>query len=182
MQMHTIECTNCGVTYETKHSKSIYCSQKCGAAYRWKLTPKDTDKPRTCPECNSQFFATPQNNQKKTCSDACRRKRNSRNTKEFHLRNPERESLYRERTKEKQLPDSNLIRFRRNNPLAPMACESCGETRVLDLAHKPGKERNGAWRSIGNSKWPEMVWVLCPTCHALHDRMHYSPEELGLKI
>jgi len=25
-----------------------------------------------------------------------------------------------------------------------------------------------------------MVWVLCPTCHALLDRMHYPPEELGL--
>jgi hypothetical protein len=90
------------------------------------------------------------------------------------------EAIYRARTKAKQLPDSNLIRFRRTNLDAPMACESCGETRVLDLAHKPEHRRNGEWRSVKNCSWPERVWVLCPTCHALLDRMNYSPEELGL--
>jgi hypothetical protein len=29
-------------------------------------------------------------------------------------------------------------------------------------------------------RWPEKVWVLCPTCHRLLDRMNYSPSELGL--
>ena len=43
-------------------------------------------------------------------------------------------------------------------------------------------ERNGQWRNINNTQWPEQVWVLCPTCHALVDRMRYSPEELGLTI
>ena len=180
--MHNKKCTNCGIDYETKHIKSLYCSQKCGHIYRQNIKPKDTDKHRECLVCGSHFFATPENNQKRMCSDECRRARVSKITREWHLRNPERESIYRERSKEKQLPDSNLIRFRRNNPNAPMSCESCGEERVLDLAHKPGQERNGAWRSVGNSKWPEMVWVLCPTCHALHDRMHYSPEELGLNL
>jgi hypothetical protein len=31
-----------------------------------------------------------------------------------------------------------------------------------------------------NMQWPEMVWVLCPTCHRLLDRMHYPPTDLGL--
>jgi len=86
------------------------------------------------------------------------------------------------RSKEKQLPDSNLIRFKRWNPNAPDACESCGEDRVIEVAHKPGFERNGAWRKAANSKWPEMVWVLCPTCHSLLDRMHYPPGDLGLIV
>ena len=51
---------------------------------------------------------------------------------------------------------------------------------ALDVAHKPGHERVGAWRSAANCVWPTMVWVLCPTCHALLDRMHYPPEDLGL--
>jgi hypothetical protein len=96
--------------------------------------------------------------------------------------NPEKEPIYRKKTKAKQLPDSNLLRFRRHNPDAPKACESCGENRVLDIAHKPGHERNGAWRNSENCKWPEKVWVLCPTCHALLDRMNYAPEELGLTL
>jgi hypothetical protein len=61
-----------------------------------------------------------------------------------------------------------------------MACESCGEGRVLDVAHKPHARRYGAWRSAQNCKWPDMVWILCPTCHALLDRMNYPPEELRL--
>lgn len=180
--MYSKKCVNCDITYDAKRSTSVYCSQKCGASYRWKLTPKDTDKPRVCPECGNTFYATPIANHKKTCSPECRTKRNSRITREFHLRNPERESIYRQRTRDKQLPDSNNIRFYRAYPNAPRFCESCGESRVLDIAHKPGHERNGAYRNRDNCKWPEKVWVLCPTCHALHDRMNYSYQELGLKL
>jgi predicted nucleic acid-binding Zn ribbon protein len=174
-------CDNCGNEYVFQRKDSQFCSQNCGAAYRWKQYPKDTDKPRACTVCGKHFLATKDANQKRVCSEQCRRARNSKKVREWHLRNPEREALYRQRTKAKQLPDSNLLRFRRNNPSAPTACEACGEDRVLDLAHKPKHERNGQWRSVRNSKWPEMVWVLCPTCHALLDRMRYPPEELGLK-
>lgn len=174
-------CQNCNREY-LAHPNKLFCSQKCGAAYRWKLKPRDTDKPRNCLVCGTSFFATPEANHQQICSADCRKKRNAQSVREWHLRNPEREAIYRERTKAKQMPETNLIRFRRNNPDAPSKCESCGDHRVLDIAHKPGFERNGAGRSVRNCKWPEMVWVLCPTCHALHDRMHYSVEELGLTI
>lgn len=174
-------CEHCRCEYQCQRKDSRFCSDKCGAAFRWKLSPKDTDVPRSCTVCGKQFFATKDANQKRVCSDACRRARNAKKVREWHKRNPDRIEIYRQRTKVKQLPDSNLIRFRRNNPKAPMKCESCGEYRVLDLAHKPGHERNGSWRSVRNSRWPEMVWVLCPTCHALIDRMRYSPHELGLR-
>ncbi len=180
--MYTKNCLNCDTLYETKFSKSTYCSQKCGAAYRWKMSPKDTDKPRKCIECDKEFFATPDANQKRICSIECKRIRDSRSVREFHKKNPDKESWYRKRAKDKKLPDSNNIRFYRANPLAPKSCESCGENRVLEVAHKPGYERNGYGRSLANTKWPEMVWVLCPTCHRLHDRMNYSPEELGLSV
>lgn len=64
----------------------------------------------------------------------------------------------------------------------PRACEACGETRVLDVAHKPGHERIGRGRRNDLILWPQQVWVLCPTCHALVDRMHYPPKELGLNF
>lgn len=180
--MKSRNCDRCGERYEFQRSDSRFCSQKCGAAFRWARSPKDTDKPRNCLVCGMEFFALPGANQKRTCSDACRRARIAKSTREWHLRNPDREGVYRARTKAKRLPDSNLTRFRRHNPDAPMCCESCGEHRVLDLAHKPGKERNGAWRSVSNSRWPDMVWVLCPTCHALLDRMRYDPADLGLQV
>lgn len=179
--MKTRHCDRCGNEYGFQRADSKFCSQSCGAAFRWKDSPKATDKPRPCRVCGKMFQVRPEQNQKWTCSDACRRARNAQIVREWHKRNPERDALYRQRTKSKQCPDSNLSRFRRHNRNAPMACESCGESRVLDLAHKPGHERNGAWRSVRNSQWPEHVWVLCPTCHALLDRMHYPPADLGLK-
>lgn len=178
--VETKQCLHCKTPYQYHRKTSMFCSQVCGAAYRWKTTPKVTDEPRACCVCGKEFRVLPIQNQKKTCSEECRRARAAKIVREWHTRNPERESVYRQRTKAKQLPDSNLTRFRRHNPSAPMKCESCGEHRVLDLAHKPGHERNGRWRSVQNSKWPESVWVLCPTCHALLDRMRYAPAELGL--
>jgi len=74
----------------------------------------------------------------------------------------------------------NLKRFRNRYPDIEIKCQVCGESRVVDIAHRPGYERNGAWRSIENTT-PDKVWILCPTCHALLDRMNYTPEELGLR-
>lgn len=178
--MHTSTCKQCGVLYEPKRKTSLYCSQKCGAAFRWSQTEKDTTHPRNCRECGKAFFASPDANQKRICSDECRKKRNSRKVREFHAANPDRENWYRARSKEKKLPDSNHVRFYRANPTAPKHCESCGESRVLEIAHKPNHERNGRGRSLSNCQWPTMVWVLCPTCHRLLDRMNYTPSELGL--
>jgi len=178
--MKTKRCEHCGLEYSYHRSTSRFCSQICGAAFRWAKQPKVTDRGRTCIVCGAWMALRRDQSQKKTCSAKCRRARVAQITREWHKRNPERESLYRQRTKAKQGPESNLLRFRRTNPNAPMACEACGELRVLDVAHKPGKERNGAWRSATNCVWPEMVWVLCPTCHALIDRMHYPPAEFGL--
>lgn len=90
------------------------------------------------------------------------------------------EAIYRARTREKLGPDSQNKRFYALNPNAPRACEACGEDRVIEVAHRPGYERLGARRSSANMQWPKMVWVLCPTCHRLLDRMHYPPEDLGL--
>lgn len=87
---------------------------------------------------------------------------------------------YYSRSRKKLGPDSNLRRFFWRYPNAPKSCQSCGEKRVIEIAHKPGFERNGSWRSVANTKWPEKVWILCPTCHALIDRMNYSPKDLGL--
>lgn len=155
-----------------------YCSPACGAKYRSSQRPKVTH--HQCRTCGKDFPIGPGQNQKWLCSDACRRAKNAKTVREWHLRNPDRAALHRQRRKAKQLPDGNLTRFRRWNPDAPTACQSCGENRVLDIAHKPGRERNGQRRSSKNCKWPDDVWVLCPTCHALIDRMRYPPAELGL--
>jgi heterodisulfide reductase subunit B len=87
---------------------------------------------------------------------------------------------YRKKSREKIGPDGNLKRFRLRHPEIPIHCQACGESRVVDIAHKPEWKRNGAWRSAKNST-PEKVWLLCPTCHALIDRMNYDPSELGLR-
>ena len=178
---NTKPCKQCGKPHLFLRKDGNFCSQKCGASWRWANRPNPVSE-HTCRNCGKVFPIRPDQNQKWTCSNECRRARVAKTVREWHLRNPERESVYRLRSKDKQLPDSNLTRFRRYNPEAPKSCESCGEIRVLDVAHKPGFERNGQWRNSKNCKWPEMVWVLCPTCHALLDRMRYPYSELGLTL
>jgi hypothetical protein len=175
-------CVNCGIELPGSHAHRKYCSRRCKGQYYKKNPSPSHENGHKCRICGKHFNISSGQYNKWLCSPECRRTSVAKSTREFYLREPEKESLYRARTKAKVLPEGNLTRFRRNNPNAPMECESCGERRVLDVAHKPNHARNGEWRNSQNCKWPEMVWVLCPTCHALIDRMHYPPEELGLKL
>lgn len=69
-------------------------------------------------------------------------------------------------------------RFFRKNPDRPRICQSCGETRVVEIAHKV--PRRGAWQSLKNTKSAD-VWILCPTCHRCLDYGIQTSEELGLR-
>lgn len=175
------KCVECGVEMPGSHIHRMYCSTRCKGRWRKKNAPPAGVQSHNCRVCGTTFPIGPGQYNKWLCSAECRRASNARSVRTFHERRPQQEAIYRARTKAKRLPNNNLARFYRTNPHAPRACECCGEHRVLDVAHKPGAERRGAWRSSQNCKWPEMVWVLCPTCHMLLDRMHYPPEELGLK-
>ncbi len=173
-------CVECGVEMPGSHCHRKFCSRLCKGRWQRK-NPSQHNGGHNCRICGTWFPIGLGQHNKWLCSDECRRASNALSVRTFHHRQPQAEAIYRARHKAKKLPDSNLIRFRRTNPTAPSSCESCGESRVLDVAHKPGYERFGAWRNSKNCKWPDMVWVLCPTCHALIDRMHYDPSELGLK-
>ncbi len=178
---HARLCVQCG--NELPQSKNLvtkFCDWKCKNTWH-KANYKGPVSEHQCRICGVMFPIGKGQNNKWTCSDACRRARVAKSVREFHLRRPQMEAIYRARTKEKQLPDSNMIRFYRNYPEAPRKCESCAEDRVLEIAHRPGHERFGQGRTIANQKWPDKVWVLCPTCHRLLDRMGYTPHELGLK-
>ena len=172
-------CVQCGKDLSGSYHNRKYCSFSCKAKWR-KAHPSGALSGHHCRVCGTHFPIAKGQYNKWLCSDKCRRASIAKSVREFHHRRPSMSDLYRTRTKAKCLPEGNLVRFRKTNPQAPMACESCGENRVLDVAHKPGFERNGYHRSSKNCVWPAMVWVLCPTCHALIDRMHYPPHELGL--
>lgn len=174
-------CIHCGGGIPLgSHFHRKYCSANCKRKYHASHDSLLIDGGHICRVCGDWFAVGKGQHNKWLCSPKCRREGVARSTREFHKRRPEMEQVYRARTKEKKLPDSNLVRFYRWNPDAPRECESCAERRVLDVAHKPGYERIGEHRKRDNSLWPEMVWVLCPTCHSLIDRMNYEPRELGL--
>jgi hypothetical protein len=174
-------CIECGVEMFGSQRIRRFCSTRCKARW-WKKNPSNPrEYGHHCRACGKHFSIGPGQHNKWLCSDACRRARNAESARTFHLRRPQMEAIYRARTKEKLPPDSQNRRFYSVNQNAPRACESCGENRVLDIAHKPGHERFGARRLAAKLKWPEMVWVLCPTCHCLLDRIRYTPAELGLK-
>ena len=175
-----LKCLECGISMETSHIHKKYCSSKCKARWRKKNPNGKMEDGHNCRVCGKLFALEKGQANKWLCSDECRRASNAKSVRSFHERQPLISAVYRARTKEKCPPDSQNKRFYALNPAAPVACEACGEHRVTEIAHRPGHERLGARRSAENMKWPDMVWVLCPTCHRLLDRMRYSPEELGL--
>lgn len=172
--MTTQCCVQCGTEMPPSHSHRKYCSGKCKAAYRRAHGGGTVEDGHVCRQCGTRFQIGPGQHNKWLCSDKCRRDSNAKSVREFHERRPRMEAVYRARTKEKLPPDSQNLRFYRLNPDAPRACESCGEARVTEIAHKPDHARLGQRRSAANMVWPAMVWVLCPTCHRLLDRMNYS--------
>lgn len=172
-------CVQCAGPMPPSLFHRKYCNARCKKAYLAVHGGKATDG-HDCRQCGKHFKIGPKQNNKWLCSAACRRSANAQSVRNFHLRQPTTEAVYRARTREKLGPDSQLRRFYQLNPAAPKACEGCAEDRVVEIAHRPGHERHGERRSSANMVWPEKVWVLCPTCHRLLDRMHYTPEELGL--
>ena len=174
------KCIQCGKIMIGAHIHKKYCSRKCKTAYYRTNPCPPVSNGHICRICGKWFQISKGQHNKWLCSIECIRASTAKSVREFHKRRPQMEAIYRARTKKKLPPDSMARRFYRTNPNAPRSCESCGETRVLEVAHKPGHERMGERRSSQNMRWPEFVWVLCPTCHRLLDRMNYSPQELGL--
>lgn len=177
-----MRCIECGKAMKSGHAHKKYCSGHCKARHRKKHGGGSLSEGHKCRMCGKWFPLLPGQSNKWLCSDVCRRASNAKSAREFHKRRPLMEAIYRAKTKAKTLPDNANVRFYRLNPKAPKLCEACGESRVTEVAHKPGHERFGARRTNGNLRWPEMTWILCPTCHRLLDRMGYSPDDLGLKV
>jgi hypothetical protein len=178
--MDNDRCLQCGETTDNWNPCRKFCSKLCKNRH-FKRHGRQTEKGKhVCRFCGKIFDIGNGQNNKWLCSDACRRGMNAKSVREFATRRPERNAMYRLRHRGKCGPDSNIKRFYRWNPNAPRQCEACGEKRVLEIAHKPGHWRSGERRASHNMRWPEQVWVLCPTCHRLIDRMRYPPEELGL--
>jgi hypothetical protein len=173
-------CVVCGIELPGSHFHRMFCSIRCKSRHERTKQTGRSKHGHSCRVCGTIFPIGKGQHNKWLCSSACRKKSVARSVRNFHERKPAMEAIYRARTKEKKYPDNSLIRFYKWNSYAPRKCESCGENRVLEIAHKPGHERFGSHRSSTNSCWPEHVWVLCPTCHRLIDRMNYPPSELGL--
>jgi len=183
--MATKYCIVCGNQFDSKRANHLYCNHNCEAK-KWRIT-KGLNKlkdGRYCRQCGNHFYPSGRGgNNKQHCSIECSKKsaRESRSKfwEKFGDKKKQKRNEYYERTKKKCGTDGNLKRFYSRFPDAPKECQSCGEIRVLDIAHKPEHRRNGSWRSVENST-PDKIWILCPTCHALLDRMHYLPSKLGL--
>lgn len=169
-------CETCDSPMKKYVRRQRWCSTKC-ANKRRNIGPTE----RSCRSCGETFVrADAHDSNRQHCSPDCARASARKSRQEFKRRRPEREPVYRERQRQKNLKDTAVQRLWRKYPWMPRACEACGESRVLDIAHRPEHARNGAWRTMGNTT-PEMIWILCPLCHALLDRLGYTAEQLGIK-
>ncbi len=178
--MTTRHCVVCGAEFQAHRSFHRYCGRKCSSLAGRRKGGIKLEAGRFCRQCGTKFFPAMNQQNKQHCSDECSKTSARESRSKFWAQNKdEKHKKYRDTRRAKVGPDGNLKRYYAKYPDAPKECESCGENRVLDIAHKPSYKRNGAWRSAKNTT-PNKVWILCPTCHTLLDRMHYEPKELGL--
>lgn len=182
--MPTKFCVMCGSEFEARTAWHRYCSRKCETLKYRISRGRKLEEGRYCRQCGTLFFPPMEGGQNKQhCSSECAKKsaRESRSKfwEKLGDKKPVKMKEYYDKSRKKLGTDGNLKRFYARFPDAPKVCQACGEGRVLDIAHKPGHERNGSWRSKHNTHL-DKVWILCPTCHALIDRKGYDPALLGL--
>lgn len=171
-------CVGCGAVFKRNAVLKQYCTMACRQATLAIKRPTWVPTTTECTMCSKsfQYIGRPV---RKLCSEECRRESARRHRAAFARKRPEQLEVYRETQRAKKKRDTLLGRLWRKYPWLPRACESCGESRVLDVAHRPGQERRGLWISVTGSH-PDRIWILCPTCHALLDRCKLTQAELGI--
>lgn len=178
-------CEHCGKMYIPFRKRSRFCSNLCSA--QWHYKRKNTvQRERPCKECQS-IFSYNGIGHLNFCSDKCARIAASRSkiisartAAQWRKDHPNETAKYRKVQKERN-PESVkgglTQRFFAKYPHVKYQCQSCGEKRIVELAHKIA--RNGAWRTLGNTTEKD-VWILCPTCHRLLDFGICTKEQLNL--
>jgi hypothetical protein len=178
VKRYDLICVCCGTGFVGRRPDKKYCCFACQARQGRRRRGEQVDiHSRRCGECDSEFTIQYPAMNRRYCSDECSTIAAKRSRRQFHKKKPYIQKLYNSRRKYK---DSGVVtRLFRRFPELPKACQSCGEARVVEIAHRPDFRRNGAFRKIENSQ-PHMIWILCPTCHKLLDRGISTPLELGL--
>lgn len=179
--MHDLSCGQCSASFRAIRPDKKWCSNRCaGRAGRIRRQEHKgtTDGGRDCLRCKSHFDIVPPDCNRRYCSTDCATAAAREHRKIWARREyPKRRAQYEAK---RAFKDTALNRLGRRYPEIPKACESCGENRILEIAHRPQFKRNGAWRLASNTQG-HMVWILCPTCHKLLDRGICSAEQLGLR-
>lgn len=181
-----VTCGCCGETFQAQRITAKWCP-KC-AIWKAKILLA-SPVVRACRWCKKEMILSRGKREvtsQQYCSDECRRlgARKSRveSAKRMAHGEPKRfggrpQILSREEAASRK-KEGMTTRFFRNNPDRNKICEACGESRIVELAHKT--PRNGAWRSLKRNTLSEHVWILCPTCHKCLDYGIETAQSLGL--
>lgn len=178
--MYDLSCRDCSAQFKAKRPDKLWCSQTCAARAGRRRRGEQTDVTAPgaeCRRCGTHFEIIPPNTNRRYCSEDCSREAAREKRRIWMRRHPERVKSYHQN---RPFRDSVMNRLRRRYPDIPSACESCGEARILEVAHRPEFKRNGAWAIVANRQ-RHMIWILCPTCHKLLDKGICTQAELGLK-
>jgi predicted nucleic acid-binding Zn ribbon protein len=168
-------CQHCSAPISAQRRTKRYCSERC-AVQKFRRPPGE----RACRVCGAAFTPPRHEYNRRHCSTECARQSAKASRQRFRQQRPERIEAHRAKQRAKCERDTAIQRVWKKWPALPRQCEACDETRVLDIAHRPEHRRNGAWATMAN-RTPEMIWILCPTCHALLDRLGYTAEQLGIR-
>lgn len=198
------ECARCPERFLKWSTNRKYCSPRCAAEAQkeavkryWERHPgkrqtygrarsKVPPPPKPCKGCGVKFEKKRKCVRQDYCSAECRDKaRRERSRREVAKWRAQWPGLPPEPRKPRGRDPYGILytaQFFREHQEVEKKCQArgCAEDRVLDIAHRPEFARKGMPMTRANTK-PWMVWVLCPTHHALLDRKVCTAGELGLR-
>ncbi len=109
-------CVECGVEMKGAHIHRKFCSPRCRGRWAKKHPYQPRSVGHKCRICGKHISIGPGQHNKWICSQGCRRASIAAAARIFRKRRPERQEIYRGRTRKKLGPDGNLRRFYIWNP------------------------------------------------------------------
>jgi hypothetical protein len=190
-------CKFCNKTFNTNHSKKIFCERKC--KIKWFDTDKEKRKqyreksakkrnPQTCEYCNNEFLNY---EKRRFCSiQCCNSSRNKLDYSDCKTEKEKRAKYWRHyysQTKNKKkhikrVGNTNiLVRKKFNEFKLRLQCQECGENHIatLDFHHENKDSKSSTISALvhGCNSWDLIMSeikkcvVLCSNCHR---KLHYN--------
>lgn len=163
-----VTCKQCGKEFhktnsQIKRTKNNFCSRSCAASYNNTIKAKRKPKERECSSCGAKFRR--KRGSRSTLCQTCKTTRDELDYKTMTLGEYQQKlSVKGKHTSWKNAHVRNFCRSW-NKDLQSKACQVCGYTKHVELAHSKPIASFSPDTPLGLINDKSNIFVLCRNCH-----------------